>query len=52
MDKYQCNVCGYFYDPQAGDPDNNISPGTSFAEIPADWHCPLCGFDKSRFRKV
>ncbi len=27
MDKYVCSVCGYVYDPAAGDPDNGVKPG-------------------------
>jgi rubredoxin len=47
--KYVCTVCGYVYDPQAGDPDNGIAPETSFATLPEDWTCPLCGADKEMF---
>ena len=47
--KYRCEVCGYIYDPAAGDPGNGIAPGTEFADIPADWVCPDCGVDKSQF---
>ena len=36
MTKYVCTVCGYVYDPEVGDPDNNINPGTSFQDIPED----------------
>ena len=25
MDKYQCGVCGYVYDPAKGDPDGGIA---------------------------
>ena len=28
MKKYVCTVCGYVYDPAAGDPDNGVAPGT------------------------
>jgi len=51
MDKYVCKICGYIYDPEAGDPDNGIEPGTKFEEIPDDWVCPLCGASKSDFEK-
>jgi rubredoxin len=34
MDKYVCDVCGYMYDPAAGDPDNGIDPGTAFEDLP------------------
>ena len=29
MDQYEC-PCGYVYDPEVGDPDNNIPAGTPF----------------------
>ena len=52
MDKYECSACGYIYDPEEGDPDSNIPPGTSFEDLPEDWVCPACGVDKSMFTKV
>ena len=51
MDKYVCTVCGYIYDPEKGDPDNNIASGTPFKDIPNDWVCPVCGADKNAFEK-
>lgn len=51
MDKYVCTVCGYIYDPAVGDPDNGVSAGTAFADIPDTWVCPLCGVAKSEFEK-
>lgn len=51
MDKYVCTVCGYVYDPEKGDPDSGVKPGTPFEEIPDDWVCPVCGADKSQFEK-
>lgn len=52
MTKYRCTVCGYIYDPAAGDPDNGVAPGTAFEALPADWTCPVCGAAKSEFEKV
>jgi rubredoxin len=52
MDKFECLVCGYIYDPEEGDPENGIEPGTSFEDIPEDWLCPLCGAGKEEFEKV
>ncbi|MEW5857769.1 MAG: rubredoxin [Cyanobacteriota bacterium] len=49
MKKYICTVCSYIYDPQEGDPDSNIPPGTPFENIPEDWVCPLCGATKADF---
>ncbi len=51
MDKYVCGVCGYVYDPELGDPDNNIEPGTPFEDLPADWTCPVCQVGKDDFQK-
>lgn len=47
MTRYQCKVCGYVYDPEEGDPDGGIAPGTAFEDIPDDWQCPVCGVSKS-----
>jgi rubredoxin len=49
MQQYECDVCGYIYDPEVGDPDSGVAPGTAFADIPDDWVCPECGADKSMF---
>lgn len=49
MKKYVCSACGYIYDPEAGDPDSGIAPGTAFEDIPDDWVCPLCGVGKDMF---
>ena len=52
MDKYECSVCGYVYDPAEGDPENGIEPGTPFEDLPDDWVCPVCGAGKDEFEKV
>ena len=51
MDKYVCGVCGYVYDPEKGDPDNGVAPGTPFGDLPDDWECPVCGASKDDFEK-
>jgi len=51
-DKYQCSVCGYIYDPAAGDPDGGVAAGTPFEKIPESWRCPVCGAEKSAFEKM
>jgi rubredoxin len=28
-----------------------VKPGTDFSALPADWKCPVCGVNKSYFRK-
>jgi hydroxylamine reductase len=49
MKKYKCLVCDYVYNPEEGDPDAGIEPGTSFEDLPDDWLCPLCGVGKDQF---
>jgi flavin reductase (DIM6/NTAB) family NADH-FMN oxidoreductase RutF/rubredoxin len=47
--KYVCSICGYTYDPEKGDPEAGIKPGTPFTDLPEEWVCPICGADKSKF---
>ena len=47
--KYECQSCGFIYDPAEGDPDGGIPPGTPFEEIPDTWFCPVCGARKQDF---
>jgi len=51
MAKYKCTVCNYVYDPELGDPDGGIEPGTPFEEIPDSWVCPVCGAGKNDFER-
>ena len=52
MEKWECSVCGYIYDPDVGDPDGDIEPGVSFESLPDDWVCPVCGAPKEMFEKL
>ena len=52
MDKYQCSLCGYIYDPVSGDPENGIKAGTSFKDLPYSWVCPVCGKEKDYFELI
>ncbi len=47
--RYVCNVCGYIYDPEQGDPDNDIEAGTAFEDLPEDWVSPVCWTIKEEF---
>ncbi len=49
MEKYQCSVCNHIYDPQIGDPENEIMANTPFEELPEGWICPICGEPKNVF---
>lgn len=50
--KWRCMACGYIYDPEKGDPDSDISSGTTFEDLPEDWVCPVCGVGKDMFEQV
>ena len=52
MKNWKCIVCDYIYDPEVGDKDSGIPPGTRFEDLPEDWACPLCGARKSDFVRV
>lgn len=52
MDKWECLVCGYVYDPAVGDPQAGVKPGTAFEDLPDEWVCPECGAAKDMFEKV
>ncbi|MBU3208392.1 acyl-CoA dehydrogenase family protein [Clostridium algidicarnis] len=44
-----CTGCGYEYNPNMGDAEGEILPGTLFEKIPEDWTCPDCGEEKNMF---
>lgn len=52
MKKYECEVCGYVYDPSVGDKEGGIPAGTAFENLPEEWVCPLCGLGKDVFNPV
>ncbi|MHC4187825.1 MAG: rubredoxin [Planctomycetota bacterium] len=52
MKKYKCLMCGYVYDPQTGDPDSGVEPGTAFENLPEDWVCPDCGVGTDEFESL
>lgn len=42
MEKFQCTVCGYIYDPAENE-------GVTFEQLPDDYTCPLCHVGKDMF---
>jgi rubredoxin len=48
----ECQNCAYIYDPEVGDSEGGIDPGTPFEEIAEDWVCPVCGAAKSQFEPL
>jgi len=51
-EKYICTNCGYVYDPELGDPDHDIPPGTPFEDLPDAWVCPVCFAAKDQFKEM
>ena len=49
MKKYICDICAWEYDPEKGDPENDVPPGTAWEDVPDDWVCPVCGAPKDNF---
>jgi len=52
MKKYQCDICGWVYDPEEGVPDQNVAPGTKWEDVSDDFVCPECGVGKEDFSPV
>jgi rubredoxin len=52
MAKYRCTICEYMYDPDEGDPEFGIEPGTPFEDLPDNWVCPICGATKDQFERL
>ena len=51
-DIYVCQGCGYEYNPERGDEENEIEEGTPFDKLPEEYICPKCGEEKDNFIKV
>lgn len=51
LSSYTCNICGFQYDPEEGDPALGIPPGTPFEDLPEDYRCPICNAGKDYFSK-
>jgi rubredoxin len=50
--KYVCELCGSVYDEGRGDARNGVCPGTLFADLPVDYECPGCGYEKEAFHPL
>jgi flavin reductase (DIM6/NTAB) family NADH-FMN oxidoreductase RutF/rubredoxin len=48
---FTCNICGFQYDPEEGDPALGIPPGTPFEDLPEDYRCPICNATKDYFSR-
>jgi len=52
MKKWVCVVCGWVYDEVKGAPEDGLTPGTKWEDVPSDWECPECGVGKDDFEMV
>jgi rubredoxin len=50
--RYESPCAKYVYDPEVGDLERGIQPGTPFEDLPDDWCCPKCGAEKEYFEKL
>ena len=46
---YICSGCGYEYNPELGDEESEVLPGTLFEKLPEEWVCPECGEGREQF---
>jgi class 3 adenylate cyclase/rubredoxin len=49
MTKWKCSTCGWIYDPVQNNPENEVSRGLAFEDLPDSWVCPICGCGKEVF---
>lgn len=50
--RFECLVCGYIYEPAAGDSKRAIPEGTAFAALTEEWRCPVCNTRKQKFKDI
>ena len=50
--RFECKICWHVYDPAAGDPVWQVTPGTPFSALPEHWTCPNCANTKDGFLTV
>lgn len=44
-----CTVCNWVYDPDLGEPNQEMQPGTQWKDVPDYFLCPDCGLGKDVF---
>lgn len=50
--RMECKICWYVYDPEVGDPIEQIEAGTPFTALPGYWRCPQCDAEPNAFLPV
>ena len=51
MAKYVCDVCGWVYDPETGDPDTGIAPAPRSKKSPMTGHAQPAASAKNISKK-
>jgi len=51
-ESFQCPNCLTVYEKSVGDPSANISPGTSFEDLPESYTCNVCDSSKLFFKPM
>ena len=49
---WQCVLCAFVYDEEAGLPEEGIPAGTRWEDVPEKWSCPDCSATKSEFYMI
>ncbi|HIF9420545.1 anaerobic nitric oxide reductase flavorubredoxin [Photobacterium damselae] len=50
--KMLCTVCQWVYDPEIGEPNQEVAPGTAWEDVPDSFLCPECGIGKDVFEPI
>jgi rubredoxin len=50
MECFICGICGHKYNPGKGESLQNLAPKIPFADLPAEWTCPVCFAEKKHFK--
>ena len=49
---WMCIICGWVYEEEKGNPEEGLSPGTRWQDVPDFWVCPDCGAGKEDFEMI
>lgn len=52
LDRYECKICGYVYEPTQGDSKSQTPAHTAFTDLPGGWRCPICNAPKTSFQNI
>ena len=52
LQRMECRVCWYVFDPATGDDVWQVPAGTPFTDLPAHWTCPQCSATQDQFLRL